>query len=276
MKYKISAFLAAFVFLMPQCVMALVTDADKVEIAEQTDNAGLPDATAGRSDAVFRPGKDRTSLNVYESSRGSLDIVIRGFMFGFVNGSGTSAPVNIDMGRSFELAALQPVGIRFASPSGNTAVSVGVGFGWRNYKMDGARVRFVSDGYGHLSTGAYPADVNPRFSRIKVFSLSVPFLYEQCLPFKVPGKAKFSVTAGIVLNYNAHASVKTEWIDTEGNRVEESCNSIGHRKFTVDFIGIARFCKFAGLYVKYSPQTVLCGNAGPRFRSFSTGIICFY
>lgn len=240
----------------------------------QTQNSQSPLTFEGSR--IPRQGDDRLSVNIHESLGGSWDAVMRGFMFGFVNAPASQAGMDVEMGKSFEWSVLQLVGVRYSTPTRNTSISFGIGIDWRNYKMSTASARFVSDGYGHVATGPYPEGVNARFSRLKVFSLNFPILFEQKLPFRVPGKAKFSITGGVVLNYSPHASMLTEWTDTEGNRVEESCNSIGQRQFSVDLIGILRFCKFAGLYVKYSPQTVLHGSNNLSFHTFSTGLICFY
>ncbi|MDE7126109.1 MAG: hypothetical protein K2O12_06495 [Muribaculaceae bacterium] len=268
-------FYVLIIFLLSDAIAAMAAVSSDT-IVELSSPSGITIDGDPQPVQRVRVGADRTSYGLSHGANGSWDVVVRGFMFGFVDGAGAPPSVDIEMGRSFEFAGLQLLGVRYSTPSQNTMISAGIGIDWRNYKMTGADVRFIPDGDGHLTTGPYPEGVNARFSRLKVFSLGFPFLIEQKFPFRVPGNARFSITAGVVLNYNAHASSKTEWVDTESNRVDEYCGSIGHRRFTVDFIGIVRFCKFAGLYVKYSPQTVLCGSINPRFRSLSTGIICFY
>lgn len=232
---------------------------------------GMPDFARARSGKGL--GYEPLAVNISRTPHGRWDAVVRGFMFGFVDG--VDAPVNIDMGRSFEIGMLHLPGVRYTLPKGYTSVSAGLGLFWRNYRISGTDVCFVPDGHGHIEIGQYPADTDPGYSRIRVFSLSLPVVFEQRLPLRVPGKDRLGLSAGVILNYNAHAGVKTEWRDAASNTVEQYCGSVGHRRFTVDFLAMVRFCRFAGLYVKYSPQTVLTGSVSPRFRSFSTGISIF-
>ena len=82
--------------------------------------------------------------------------------------------------------------------------------------------------------------------------------------------------AGAVFNYNSHASLKTKWVTVDGDRAEQKTNHIGHRRFTVDFIGLVRIWSGVNLYVRYSPNSVLRGAGQPKFNPLSSGIILYY
>lgn len=265
--------MAAYGATSADTVVIIDADSDAARIEAFRDRLSGENRDKGKG---LRQGDDRLSVVVHEGRHGTWDAVTRGLMIGFVNAPASCRGMDVAMGKSFEIAALQLLGVRYTTPSRRTALSAGIGIDWRNYKLHGASTRFIADGHGHVGLGGYPEDVNARFSRLKTFSLSFPIMIEQRLPVRVPGNARLSITGGVVLNYTPQGSMLTEWTDTEGNRVEQSCNSIGQRQFSVDFIGILRFCKFAGIYVKYSPQTVLHGSNNLTFRTFSTGLICFY
>ena len=129
------------------------------------------------------------------------------------------------------------------------------------------RTRFIKDG-DKLVLGAYPEGSDIKFSRLKVFSLTVPFMINQSLGRKVV----FSV--GPVVNFNTHASLKTRYT-LNGEKVKEKNNNIHQNRVTVDLMAKLRFNSL-GVYAKYSPSDMLNTDFGPKFRSFSTGITLFY
>ena len=107
-----------------------------------------------------------------------------------------------------------------------------------------------------------------KFSRLKVFSLTIPFMINQALSKNVV----FSV--GPVINFNTHASLKTRYI-LNGEKVKETDNNIHQNRMTIDLMAKLRF-KSIGIYAKYSPSDMLNTEFGPKFRSLSTGITLFY
>ena len=84
----------------------------------------------------------------------------------------------------------------------------------------------------------------------------------------------FSISAGAVVNFNTHASMKTKYI-LDGEERTYTDDNIHQRKVTVDIMGQINF-KEVGLYVKYCPQDILDKTFGPAFNSISTGITLFY
>lgn len=193
--------------------------------------------------------------------RGNL--CVGGFGFGVVNAIETSE--GMDMGASYEFSLDHLLRFNYnVLPA--TSVSMGFGMTWRNYRMTG-RTRFIKDG-DKLVLGAYPEGSDIKFSRLKVFSLTVPFMINQSLGRKVV----FSV--GPVVNFNTHASLKTRYT-LNGEKVKEKNNNIHQNRMTVDLMAKLRFNSL-GVYAKYSPSDMLNTDFGPKFRSFSTGITLFY
>lgn len=195
--------------------------------------------------------------------RGNL--CVGGFGFGVVNAIETSEGMDMDMGASYEFSLDHLLRFNYnVLPA--TSVSMGFGMTWRNYRMTG-RTRFIKDG-DKLVLGAYPEGSDIKFSRLKVFSLTVPFMINQSLGRKVV----FSV--GPVVNFNTHASLKTRYT-LNGEKVKEKNNNINQNRMTVDLMAKLRFNSL-GVYAKYSPSDMLNTDFGPKFRSFSTGITLFY
>ena len=195
--------------------------------------------------------------------RGSL--CVGGFGFGVVNAIETSEGMDMDMGASYEFSLDHLLRFNYnVLPA--TSVSMGFGMTWRNYRMTG-RTRFIKEG-DKLVLGAYPEGSDIKFSRLKVFSLTVPFMINQSLGRKVV----FSV--GPVVNFNTHASLKTRYT-LNGEKVKEKNNNIHQNRMTVDLMAKLRFNSL-GVYAKYSPSDMLNTDFGPKFRSFSTGITLFY
>lgn len=195
--------------------------------------------------------------------RGNL--CVGGFGFGVVNAIETSEGMDMDMGASYEFSLDHLLRFNYnVLPA--TSVSMGFGMTWRNYRMTG-RTRFVKEG-DKLVLGAYPEGSDIKFSRLKVFSLTVPFMINQSLGRKVV----FSV--GPVVNFNTHASLKTRYT-LNGEKVKEKNNNIHQNRMTVDLMAKLRFNSL-GVYAKYSPSDMLNTDFGPKFRSFSTGITLFY
>ena len=195
--------------------------------------------------------------------RGNL--CVGGFGFGVVNAIETSEGMDMDMGASYEFSLDHLLRFNYnVLPA--TSVSIGFGMTWRNYRMTG-RTRFIKDG-DKLVLGAYPEGSDIKFSRLKVFSLTVPFMINQSLGRKVV----FSV--GPVVNFNTHASLKTRYT-LNGEKVKEKNNNIHQNRMTVDLMAKLRFNSL-GVYAKYSPSDMLNTDFGPKFRSFSTGITLFY
>ena len=193
------------------------------------------------------------------------NLCVGGFGFGVVNAMDAPEGMDVDMGASFELSLDHLLRFNY-NILPTTSVSMGFGMTWRNYRMTGS-TRFIKEG-DKLFLGAYPEGADIKFSRLKVFSLTVPFMINQSLGRKVV----FSV--GPVVNFNTHASLKTRYT-LNGEKVKETDNKIHQNRMTIDLMAKLRFNSL-GVYAKYSPSDMLNTEFGPKFRSFSAGITLFY
>lgn len=187
---------------------------------------------------------------------------------GFCTAVGTPDGISIPVGPSWEIDwTIAEFRYRLKEKMGHY-LSVGFGLDWRNYRMTNQH-RFVKDDNGNISVEGYPNGSNPKFSRIKVLSLTVPFQYHYYLKGNSLIKG-FSF--GPVLNFNTYSSIKTRY-SVNGEKQKEFAKDLHKNPVTVDFMVKLRM-KYFGFYAKYSPCNVLDTTYGPKFKSMSFGV-CF-
>ncbi len=200
-----------------------------------------------------------------------------GINLGFANAVGAPGNVNIDMASSVEIA-FEPLHYRWYNRRQTQYFSLGLSFGWRNFRMTG-HSRFLKDDNGILTTAAYPENASKtEFSRIKLFSLGIPFRYT----FKLDKNWKIDLAT--ILNFNTYASVKTRYELTDDSfypnrtvthKVKEMTKDLHQIPVSVDFMAQVHW-KWLGVYAKYSPCKVLNTDWGPDFTPISVGFSLFY
>lgn len=183
---------------------------------------------------------------------------------GMVNAVNASDGLDVDMGASYEISLDNLLKYSYnLLPS--TSVSLGVGMSWRNYRMTGY-TRFVDEG-NNLILDRYPEGAEIKFSRLKIFSITVPLMINQAIGQNV------MLSLGPVVNLNTYGSLKTRYVCND-EKIKEKSENIHQSSATVDLMAKLRFGEI-GVYAKYSPSDVLNTAFGPKFNSFSTGI-CWY
>lgn len=205
-------------------------------------------------------------LNKKEKNRPKDEFQVGGIAFGLVNAVNAAQGINVDMGASYELMADRLLNWEYYPWRNGTSFSIGFGFCWRNYRMTG-KTSFIKENE-NLVLGEYPEGADIKFSRIKVFSLTVPLMFNQVIYHRI------SFSVGPVINFNTHGSLKTRY-KLDGKKVKLTDNNIHQNRVTVDFMAQLKFNDI-GFYVKYSPSNVLNTEYGPKFSSMSTGITLFY
>ena len=140
--------------------------------------------------------------------------------------------------------------------------SFGLGIDWRNYRITDDLL-FTKGMDGNVTVDRYPLDVEPKFSRIKVFSLTATLRYEHDFGHG------FAIGFGPVVNFNTYASIKTRY-KLLGNKVKRMEKNISQRPITIDWMLNMRIADFP-FYVKYSNDNVL-KDGGIKFRSLSFGL----
>lgn len=240
----------------------------------QADACTEPGIEEARTDTL--PAKAQKFLN-YLGGKQQSHFKFGGFNLGFVSAIDAPAAMSLDMSSSIEVS-FEPLAYRWYFRSKKQHFTVGVSFGWRNFRMTG-RTRFAKDEAGNLSFAPYPDEASKiESSRIKLFSIGLPFRYG----FKLG--QHWSADLAAILNFNTFASIEsrykvpdTEMIpgETVVHRVKESDTHIHQKKVSVDFMAQVHW-RFLGVYAKYSPCKVLNPEFGPSFTPLSVGISLFY
>jgi hypothetical protein len=127
--------------------------------------------------------------------------------------------------------------------------SIGFGVNWRNFRIDG-RSKFVKLDDGTITEEGLPAGYDNDFSRIKVFSLTIPVMWKY--------RTK-QVTFGLgpVFNINTYASIKNRYWDADGEKHKQIFKKIHQRHITVDIMAEVSFHNWFSIYGKFSPMTIL-------------------
>lgn len=204
-------------------------------------------------------------LGIKKKGKSHSEFSMGGIGFGFVSAVDAPKEMDVDMFSSFEIFADLMTLSRYTS---NNKHEIGLGFGidWKNYRMTG-RTRFGSDESGNLIFTDYKQGVDPKFSRIKVFSLTVP------LKYRYHFTRKFSAGLSAIVNFNTYASTKTRYME-DGKNAKEMNKNIHQRPVTMDLQATVRWHSIS-IYAKYSPCSVLRSDFGPNFKGFSVGLILF-
>ncbi len=196
----------------------------------------------------------------------SDEVFCGGIYFGFVSATGAPEAMNVNMSSSYEIGG-NIINFGLRPWKDENRFSVGFGMRWRNYRMNGYS-RFIKDDNQHISIGSYPDKADIDFSRLKLFSLTVPFMYTRDL-----GR-NFSFSVGPELCINTYGSMKTHYKDAEGNAIKLLDKNIHQQKVSFDLQAHLIFHAI-GAYVRYSPCHVLNTDFGPEFQTFTAGISLF-
>lgn len=260
---------------------AVITELpDGTTVLEITDKTGSVATRTLGSDASATRKSFSTNITEYTTYRIGLNrgskwtLNCGGFNIGWTAAQGHPATIPVEQGKSWEIGWMEIVGIGYdASPT--TRIKLGLGLDWRNYKITTPDYRFVKTEEGTISTAPYPESTTPRNSRLKVFSLNMPLMVRQQMPFRLFGQQQW-IAVGAILDYSPHASLLTRWRDSSGKSTKVSDNKIGHRRWSYEWAAIVGLSDDIGIYMRYQPKSVLSGHGQPDFKSLSTGLIFFY
>ena len=187
-------------------------------------------------------------------------------------GLGVSAPTNVPDGMDIKpmksLEAMVWLLYNHTPYKGHNTFSTGLGITARNYRLGGNKM-FTTDGTT-VGLGTFPAGSSECSSRMTVGSLSVPFFYTH----DFGRKSHFKLSLGPVVNINYLGNLTNSYEESDNifdYTTEAKASGIGYRPVTIDLMGVARIYGI-GLYMKYSPQSILKDRRGPQFHALSFGL----
>lgn len=195
----------------------------------------------------------------------SWNVIMSGVAIGLVNPLNQEPSGGLQWSKSFEISWLSCIGIKYGNH--RSAISLGLGFDWRNYNITTSDRCLVANDQKGIEWGSYPIVCRGKNSRLKVFSLQFPLLYSWVVP-----KTSLVFKCGPVFNFNTYASLKTAYYDADGNKVVDFTKAISPRRFTIDFFGDISYRHAVGIYVRYSPMKVMDAPTTLNFQALSVGL----
>ena len=183
-------------------------------------------------------------------------------------GVGFTAPTHADdrldfsTFKSWEFFATVAQWDHYVDRNHRNCISFGLGIDWKNYRITDDQL-FTKAPDGNVTVERFPLEYEPKFSRIKVFSLTATLRYQHNF-----GNG-FSIGLGPVVNFNTYASIKTRY-KFLGDKVKHIEKNIRQRPITIDWMLNMSVADFP-FYVKYSNDDVL-KDGGIKFRSLSFGL----
>lgn len=227
-------------------------------------NSVLPDGVSVTSNQWERRGYTNFKICASDTTRHWLNEIVGGgsLLLGFMTTTDTPNGMKLNHGRLSELSWLDIVSYRAQLKNSSHSFSVGFGLSWRSFPLLNSQTYTISD--GKVGFADYQGSSTLKRSRLKVFSLSVPVLWNWKFC------RKHTLKLGPIVNFNTHASLKTTMKngDTESAL---STNDISKRPVTVDLYGAIEISGDFGLFVRYSPMNIFKTGATPTMRPLSFG-----
>lgn len=148
------------------------------------------------------------------------------------------------------------------------AVNISLGVEWKNFRMTGNHM-FVKDEESNVAVVDVPEGENINFSRIRTFGIVLPVM------LKANINKNTSIAVGPMLSYVPFGTILTEYSDNSNDtRMSSRTKHIHQNEWAVDIMGKFKY-KSVGLYVKYSPTSVIKKKFAPGtdFQSLSFGVV---
>ena len=186
--------------------------------------------------------------------------------FGLCSAVGADDPVSVATTSSWEIIWTIAEWLHYNYGS-HDGFSAGFGIGWRNFRMTDFNYFSKSD-EGIVSVEHYPVGYEPKFSRIKVFSLQVPLMWNHRF------SKRWGFSLGPVINFNTYASIKNRYTDANGQKHKDLIKHIHQKPVTVDLMLNVNVLNWVNFYCKYSPMKLLQSSFTDRsnFQTLSFGI----
>lgn len=187
-----------------------------------------------------------------------------GLCIGLNEAHGQTGGGGLQWSKSFEISWMSCLNVGYSF--NRSRIYLGLGFDWRNYKATADSRWLVTTASGGLDWGDAPEGIFVSYTRLKVFSIQLPLLYE----WRVP-KSQLKLKFGPILNFNTYSSIKGIGKDAYGNSREYFTKDFDRNPTTLDFFGSVSYSNAIGIYVRYSPMKVLKDPSPINFTPFTIG-----
>ena len=213
-----------------------------------------------------------TSISI-QKVKDDIDDDLAGIYFGVNTALGAPDNMNVNLWKSWEVGFDLPIWSPEITKS--FLFHMDLGFNWKNFRSTDADRSFMKNYTNkEVFIGAPEYLVSPSgakgyvdFSRMKIFSITLPLLFE------VKASEKFSIAAGPIVNFNLHGSLKTKYYNDRGEYVTFTSNGLRQQVVTVDLKGMIIWDNL-GFYCKWSPMRQLQDKYAPTldFKGMSFGL----
>lgn len=187
---------------------------------------------------------------------------ICGFNVGFTNALNTAENFNTNMGRSVELGFIF---CEQAIPfSINTGLTFGLGFNWRNYKIDDNC--WMRKNGGFVTVEKLPEGYDLKYSKLRVFSINLPMVFE----LQQKSGNGFYGYVGTQADFRLARRVVNKYSDEDGNSRKNTAKHVRTLPVGCDLIAQIG-CKDIAIYGKYSITSLFEDGRGPIGKAITVG-----
>ncbi len=173
----------------------------------------------------------------------------------------SSEPYDFSIQNSYEIFA--NIELESYNVTRRSSFAIGLGLSWKNFSMTG-RESMVKDDSGNISVKPYPENADPRVSRLRLASVTMPLTYSCAL-----GRG-WGFTLGPVLNFNAYGSIVNKYT-LDGEKQKDKYKKIHCNAFTVDLMYQLNIDRVT-LFVKYCPMPLMDKSYWPDLQYGSAGV----
>jgi|GEM_PF-986305 len=228
---------------------------------------------SGGSDIRFKLPFQREDTTQYRTDeyRRHIDLLLGGLYFGWggLHVSGGDVAMDEYNKGMMHWGVMYALGVRY-QPLRRHYITAGIGFEGQTYKMKGG-MQLVADDEHHVTVRPFADGAMSCKSFLNISTLQLPVIYS--LPLVVKD-LRFS--AGPIVDFNIKANIFNSYktIDSNGHKqtITDEFGKLGIRQVTVDLFGALTYDGI-GAFVRYRPMSVFKTDCGPKFNSWSAGLI---
>ncbi|MBP5560424.1 MAG: hypothetical protein J6X70_01285 [Muribaculaceae bacterium] len=157
-----------------------------------------------------------------------------------------------------EVGVLNFLALGYEFNQKRSRVSLGVGFNWNFYRLND-KYFWQRDDRGVVGFVPNLDSHDRQHATLSSWSVQFPLLYNHSL-----GK-KWSVAAGVVMNWNCYADFTNSYRDGKSD-YSVTTHGLYQRKLSFDCIGMVSWHGI-GAYFRYSPQSLFKTGYGPEIKN---------
>ena len=159
-----------------------------------------------------------------------------------------------------EVGVLNFVALGYEFNRRHSRISLGMGFNWGFYRLND-NYFWSRDESGVVGFVPNPDHPDKHHATLSLWSMQFPLMYNHSLG----NKKRWSLAAGIVMNWNGFASFTNSYRDGKSD-YSVTTRGLCQRKLSFDCIGMVSWHGI-GAYFRYSPQSLFKTGFGPEIKN---------